>query len=1176
MDQLQLPDLVRDTELRTRFEYPHTIHEFLEAPHSLAPVRQEVWKRIKTIGRGGFSYVCLEECAEGRAEYTPQTRAVKVISSKHGADILSDSRELEAVAKFSQNKFMTNFVKSFGWYRTSEELFISLEYFPLKDLQSYTNEVNILIKACPPSPWWIKLGDFGLSKRVSTAQMPSVAGGTPGFIAPDILEILQYRESDKRTAPLSISHDLWVAADMWSLGEVLVRIASGKATFRSHEHLMGFYLGTRPFPISQWADLGMNQDMIGFIQQAMAAKAINRITSHAGLSHPWVKASVDLRSTSLASNVQPALESLSSLSVSDGDYRSWTTTELITNKKSMMVNSASKVAGPPQNITGQAPVKRKPISRQRIIADGSLSNAAPKALVKPSVVGVEAELSHTNNVSTQVPALLASENRVSFMDEPPRLETTSINGSASVTEVETDGQDSQLEKILLQDGRVQLQSNPSKTVKTFDNRVHCVKFLSDSKRLFAVSAKDIECFDEFHQPVKTEQLDNSRSIISFAISPDSRYAALATDHGELEVADLRTGVAFSIISNLQSEPCDIVFSPNTELIACALKDKSLVLVKRSTGKVIKKLKSFMSGHKGAVTWASFTRGADIVSICEGGFLCVWEKERDYKLRERVSVGKTCVHASTKDSDIIAFGAGEHVRIWHTQPRVTNKFLHNITYGDGVVGGLDFLPCGSRLLVSRQDGKLELWRLGEPPHLIVILSGQNWTHTRTLCVTSLAPNKSHLAIGNLDGTVRILDIRNAIRVDTIRMHASHAVFRSISGDGTKAASICPKSRASAMHILQVKGNSVQDATFSPDSQKLAAISTDGTITIWNVASGKSISLIGRPFHSDFELACATVSSDFCFAATVEYNQIHWGIHIWNIEDGTTRCFLGWYEIDKRSYADTRDRLRFAPTALRFLDDTTKVIGGNEHGIYVCDILKGSMQYYSSHTSRQAHQDPMGKLIRKSTAKELREILSPLLSKDEEKTIVEEPYSWTDDLVISPDSKTAAYLSANGKAHLYDLEVRQEPTVFQGWYGSGRAAISPDWHFLATTSHENKVLLWNISSKDIIEILQTTESPARAVLFSSNARVLFILSETELLVYDTGSPEPPRIIQGFPSYVRSLLVSPELGRVIVASASDGVQVWDYHNGSIIETLHGYDGIWRKLALRRRWKQIGEAES
>jgi serine/threonine protein kinase len=36
---------------------------------------------------------------------------------------------------------MTYFVKSFGWYRMPEELFISLEYFPLGDLQSYMNGV---------------------------------------------------------------------------------------------------------------------------------------------------------------------------------------------------------------------------------------------------------------------------------------------------------------------------------------------------------------------------------------------------------------------------------------------------------------------------------------------------------------------------------------------------------------------------------------------------------------------------------------------------------------------------------------------------------------------------------------------------------------------------------------------------------------------------------------------------------------------------------------------------------------------------------------------------------------------------------------------------------------------------------------------------------------------------
>jgi WD40 repeat protein len=848
----------------------------------------------------------------------------------------------------------------------------------------------------------------------------------------------------------------------------------------------------------------------------------------------------------------------------------------------MIVNSASELVVVAQKATGQAPVKRKPVPRQHIIGDESLFNAATEALVKtPSPVATENELSCPNNFATQVSAPLASEHSELFMDEPPKLEATPINNSAIVTESEANGQDSQLGEILLQDGRVHLQPSPLQTVKVFEEKVHCVKFLSDSKTLFAVSAKHIDCFDKFNQPVKTERLNSSHSITSFAISPDSRYAALATDHGELQVADLRTGTVFSTVSNLQSKPRYIVFSPDTELIACALKDKSLILVKRSTGKVIKKLKSFMSGHKGPVTWASFTRSADILSICEGGFLCVWENGKDYKLREKVSVGETLLQASTKVSDIIALAAGENVTIWHTEPRVTNEFLEDIAYRDGVVGSLDFLPCGSRLLLSREHGAVELWRLGKPPKLIVKLSGQGWTHTRTLCMASLAPNKSQLAIANLDGTVRTMDIRNAIRVDTIRMHASHAVFTNISSDGTKAVSICPKSEdeqlathnrtvviwdlqtESAMHILQVRANSIQDAIFSPDSQRLAVISTDGTTTIWTVALGKRTKVIGRPFHSDFNLACATVSSDFCFVATVEYNRIHWGIHIWNIKDGTTRCFLGWYKINEGSYPDAKAALRSAPTALRFLDDTTKVIGGNWHGIYVCDIRKGSMQYHPSHTSKQVHRDPMGKLTKQSTGEQIREIFD---LREQEKRIVEEPYRSNDDLVVSPDSETAAYLSANGKAHLYNLKTQQEPTVFQGWYGSGRVAISPNWHFLVTTSHENKVLVWNISSKDIIEILHTNVSPARAVMFSSDSRLIFILSEKELLVYDTGSPEPPRTIQGFPSYVRSLLVSSELGRAIVASASNSIQVWDYSNGFIVQTFHGYEDSWRRLALRR----------
>jgi serine/threonine protein kinase len=104
MDWSQLPELVKDTELNTRFEPGYTIHESAEDPHPFATRRQEVWKRVRTIGQGGFSYVRLEECVRRQDEGTPQKRAVKVIRLTRESDIKLFSRELEATAKFSQKK----------------------------------------------------------------------------------------------------------------------------------------------------------------------------------------------------------------------------------------------------------------------------------------------------------------------------------------------------------------------------------------------------------------------------------------------------------------------------------------------------------------------------------------------------------------------------------------------------------------------------------------------------------------------------------------------------------------------------------------------------------------------------------------------------------------------------------------------------------------------------------------------------------------------------------------------------------------------------------------------------------------------------------------------------------------------------------------------------------------
>src|ERR1700712_6036468 len=49
---------------------------------------------------------------------------------------------------------------------------------------------NILVKSIPPEPWWVKITDFGISKRIEESLgAPSTMKGTLQFIAPELFKL---------------------------------------------------------------------------------------------------------------------------------------------------------------------------------------------------------------------------------------------------------------------------------------------------------------------------------------------------------------------------------------------------------------------------------------------------------------------------------------------------------------------------------------------------------------------------------------------------------------------------------------------------------------------------------------------------------------------------------------------------------------------------------------------------------------------------------------------------------------------------------------------------------------------------------------------------------------------------------------------------------------------------
>ncbi|KAJ5366512.1 Tetratricopeptide-like helical [Penicillium brevicompactum] len=345
----RISDLIRDSQLETQFRPGYTVHLFQEPePDSDGRVvtRREWWHREQDIGVGGFGRVYLEKCIRGGPQ-DGAVRAVKQISINTRAQI-DYNRELEAIAKFSQPQYNIRFVKSFGWYKRSNQLFIAMEYLEIGDLATYLdrrpptsplpeNEAqqiayqilhglnmmhchdfahrdlkphNILIKRHPPGNWLIKLADFGLSKRDEGSHGNSLTlKGTPGYMAPELWGVID-RGTD-------------YACDIWALGAVIHEILTKKPAFANDE-LFSVYRTQQRFPDTMLIDAGVSQMGVDFVVALMRLLPNDRLSAAVAMSNPWIQSQFPqpVMSTMIIEG-EPCAPSMASMTTEG--YASWNT-----------------------------------------------------------------------------------------------------------------------------------------------------------------------------------------------------------------------------------------------------------------------------------------------------------------------------------------------------------------------------------------------------------------------------------------------------------------------------------------------------------------------------------------------------------------------------------------------------------------------------------------------------------------------------------------------------------------------------------------------------------------------------------------------------------------------------------------------------------------------------------
>ncbi|GMH48234.1 hypothetical protein TrRE_jg1956 [Triparma retinervis] len=119
----------------------------------------------------------------------------------------------------------------------------------------------------------VKIADFGFAKKCSTTNCLKTQCGTPGYVAPEILEGKKYD----------------YAADMWSIGVIMYIIIGGYPPFYEDNQNLLFKKikrGDYEFHPEFWNDISPEaKDLIG---RCITVDPKKRISCADAVSHPWM------------------------------------------------------------------------------------------------------------------------------------------------------------------------------------------------------------------------------------------------------------------------------------------------------------------------------------------------------------------------------------------------------------------------------------------------------------------------------------------------------------------------------------------------------------------------------------------------------------------------------------------------------------------------------------------------------------------------------------------------------------------------------------------------------------------------------------------------------------------------------------------------------------------------
>ncbi len=521
-------------------------------------------------------------------------------------------------------------------------------------------------------------------------------------------------------------------------------------------------------------------------------------------------------------------------------------------------------------------------------------------------------------------------------------------------------------------------------------------------------------------------------------SPTGQLLATSGADGMVKLWDATTGsLKFTLDDHFDSDTYSakaeaVAFSPDGLFVASGsgapFKGGSLKVWSVATGEVVADL----VGHTEEVTDIAWSPDGTKLVSCGDALLRVWDIASGQELWSLDNYTYNAVAWSQDGEKIV--GGDRSISVWNAE---TGEHLYEIDVFGGV-WDVDWNADSSQFVSSGNGGKVVIWDADTGQPVRVLLRDDDEDYFQPL-VVAWEPNTNRILGGGTEGELRIWDAATGREMLRVVGKARVVLGADWHPDGDRFAAddtipwFSVWNAESGQKVMSSNGHAARVATVKLHEGKVASGGYDGTVKVWEAASGRSL---GTLAELDTFVHAIAWHPDGSKLASASGQDNEGALKIW---DMATRKQL--FSVDAH---------RGEVYAVGWSPDGTRLASGGQDGtIKVRDGTTGSLlKTFEVQDYRPIFTlawSPDGTKLAGGGYDEVKVWDAETSRLMHTFTIDRDPKT----IAWSPDSQRLAVGGSSGKVQIIDSTSEKTLATIEAPYGIDELAWSPDGHRLATS-------------------------------------------------------------------------------------------------------------------------------